>query len=430
MASPNVSLNNSQGLDAVTQLLGQFPADLVAKNDPLVNEQLQFLVNSLHHAQKKAGMLSSPDISLASTYSTADLVGILMHEVRKTNNLSATSTLLQVQNQQKEVIATNNNTLKKLQESGDAAKKAAKLQEGLGIFKWVMLAVSILLTVLSTVATVLTAGASAGLVGASVALMAASLALIVITSVPVDGKGNSAMNMLSDTISKAIAQTAKQNTIDDLKAAGIDWESLSDTQQANYLEQAKEDGTYGAMGVMIGIQIVIAIAMIVATAGFGFAAATSTAVQGTARATQTAALAAQEGAQVGASAAKDATQSTISTIRAALTVAKDTIAQNREALLNVAQQATKAGQLVQGIGTMTSSGMQIGAALHKKEAAQANAQVIYNRAFARFLGTNNDNLIAVVKELYQDIASSYDAAHSILVANHQTNINQSSILAS
>ena len=394
------TITPGQALDSVAQLLTAVPSSVIEANNPLINLQLASLLGSLNIAKKQAGLLSIPVVIDISNMSTGDLIDTLMTQTRQTNNLVATSTLLQAKNQQQQIIANNQDMLKKLQDASSAAQKAEKLKKGLGIFKWVMLALSVLLTIISTVATVLTFGGAAPAMVAAGVILAASIALTIASSVPVNDAGNSALDIGTQKLSEAIAARAKA----DLIAQHPEWSSLSDSAQAALCSDAQNAGTYGAMATMITIQIIIAVVMVIATAGAASGTAGSYTVN----------------------AAEQASQSAVS---AALSAAKQAIIDNLDTITALTKTISYTTQVTRDMAQIANSGVQMYAAKTGEEAALDQADATFLKSYAQYLSTNNTALISVVQELYDDIHNSYTVVTQILQDQHKASVQMSQVNA-
>ena len=389
------TVTTTSALASVMELLEAYKGDFVASDNPFVNQQLAHLLGSLYKTQKDLGILAAPVVIDTSNMSSADLIAILMTETRRTSNLVATATIQEVKTQQKKIVSSNDATIKKLDEASSAAKEAQNLKDGLGIFKWVMLAVSILLLICSIVATICTFGAAAPTIAAAVAVLVASVIMTVLGSVPVDDEQNTAMDLTTKKLAEAISACAKQNLIDDLKDQNKNWDKMSDEEQQVLINEATETGTYSAVAIMITIQVLIAVVLAIATAG---------AASGT-----------SAGYVVNAAATTG-----MNTAKAALESAKDIIINNLSTITAAVRNITLATQAVQGAGTVASGAASIAAAKEQWDADNANADADYAKAYSTFLTKNNDLLIGIVEEFYEDINASYTQVANVLRSEHRS----------
>jgi hypothetical protein len=356
------------------------------------------LLADLYKTREDAGLLSIPIVLDTSNMTTADLIGLLLTEVRNTKGLVANSTILQIRAQQNTIRRNNEEMMKKLTSAAEAAQKAEELKKGLGIFKWVMLAVSFILTVVSTIATVVTFGGATPLLVVSATFLAISIALTIAGSVPVDDKQNTAMDLASQKMAASIAELAKQNMIADLKKDNKDWDKMNDAQQQEIINKAQETGQYSAMGIMISIQVILAVVMICASAG---------ACSGT-------------GASQIANAAGNASQSAA---RTALESARNAIANNMTTIMQLVKASAGGVQLVKNSGQIAQGGVTIDAALTAQEAAEAEAEAKLAKALAALLDVNNEQLLEIVSALLADIHRSYEDVATLLHQDHQTLLN-------
>ena len=391
------NITTTQALDSVTALLETYKDTFIASDNPLVNAHLASLLSNLYKTQKDLGILAAPVVIDTSNMSTSDLISILMTETRRTNNLTATATILQVKTQQKKITSNNDATITKLNDASKSAKEAQDLKDGLGIFKWVMLAVSIILLIVSIVATICTFGGAAPTIAAAVAVCAVSIALTVVSSVPVDDEQNTAMDLATKKLGEAISAACKQNMIDDLKESNHNWDQMSDEEQQALITEATETGTYSAMAIMMTIQVIIAVIMVVATVG---------AASGTA----------------GCYIVNSAVGTTTNTVQAALTAAKEAVMSNISAITTAVRNLSLATQAVQGAGLVAQGSATIVAANAQWDADDANADAELTKAYSKFLSKNNDLLIELISDLYGDISTSYTQVANVLRADHRTRL--------
>lgn len=401
MPSPNVT--TYQALNSVEDLLRECSSPLIQSNDPLVNQQLKYLLREFYETQRSLGPNCVPVVIDMSGASTAEIISVLLSEIRKTNDLVAATSIIEVRQNQSRILAENKKQIEKLEESSKKAKEAAELTKAMGIFKWVMLAVSVLITIISAVVTVCTFGAATKLLVASAILLAISISMVVVTSVPVDDEEHSAMDLASSKLSESIADLSKQEIV---KSYGDRWKKMTDAEQEEALIKAMETGQYSSMAIMLTITIIISIVMIVISAGAnsGSAASLTASAVGTT-----------------ATNAASTTASTASTTaaRIAETVAS-AFKQNAAAIAQHARNLNTALIIAKNLATISKTGVQVEIAELHQETAQNQAEANEIKALVRFLQKNNDVLLELVTMLQQESKASYETVANLLKQQHAT----------
>lgn len=387
------AITTSQALESVAQLLEMSKDKMVTSDNPFINEQLKQLLSELYTVQKNAGALSIPVVLDLNNASTSELIEILITQTRKTNALVTVATEFEIKQSANKIVSANENQLKKLQEAQKSADEAQKLSDGLGIFKWVMFALSIILTVVSAIATVCTFGGAAPLLAVSLGVLAVSTAFLIATSVPVDDENHSVMDLASEKISKAISD-AFTNSVK--KQMGDKWDKLSDEQQQEVFNKADENGNYSAMGIMLAINTMIALAMLALTIG------TSAGTSATMIATS-------------------ATKATESSVKTALQTAKEAVTNNMPMIIKATRITNGIGQIIKAGGTIAQSGVSIDGAIINLEAKENRIQADTLKAYAKFLTDNEEILIELINELNETTTASYKTVVDMIKASHKQN---------
>jgi ABC-type multidrug transport system fused ATPase/permease subunit len=388
----------STNLDSIYSLLDTYKEVGAQSTDPLLNQQLRELVNGIYTTNNtlSGGSLAKPSVSTIETMTNSALISLLLTQIRKTNELVSTATGLQVKAQQRTILARNEDMMNKLKQASDAAKEAEKLSLGLDIFKWLLLALSVVLTVLSVIATACTFGAAAPVLAISATILAASIAMTIATSVPVNDQQNTAVDLMSKELSEAIAAEAKKNLISEFeKSSGRKWDSLSDAEQQSIEQEASDTGAYSSMAILITIQVIIAAAMIVATLGAGSGSAASYTVNAAASTTRNA-------------------------VQAALDSAKMAIQNNLPAIQSMVRNISLTTQATKAVATIVNSGVQGASAYYTYESADNQADADKIKAYVKLLSSNNEMLIELIQQLNNSTAQSWEAVAGILKQQHAT----------
>lgn len=401
MPTPNITTYDS--MNTVEELLRECQTPLIHSDNPLVNQQLKLMLGSLYETQKKIDPRCAPVVIDMSGASTAEIIAILLSEIRKTNDMVSATSIIEVRQNQNRSLAENKKQMEKLEESAKKAREAEELTKALGIFKWVMLAVSILITVISAVVTVCTFGAATKLLVVSAIILAASIAMVVVTSVPVDDEEHSAMDLASTKMSESITALAKQEII---QKYGDRWKKMTDAEQQEALIEAVETGQYSSMAIMLTITIIISIVMIVLSAGASSGQAASTtanvAAQGTATASSTVA---------------STTASTAGRISEAVSSA---FRQNAAAVAQHARNLNTAITIAKNLAIIGKTGVQVEVAELHQDTTRSQAEVNEIKAMMRFLQKNNDMLLELVAMLQQESKASYETVANLLRQQHAT----------
>lgn len=388
---PNIT--PAQSLENVAILLETSKDVMVKSDNPFVNEQLKELLKGLYDVQKNAGVLTIPVVLDLSNMSTSALIETLITQTRKTNALVAVATELEVKQQSKKVIASNESQMEKLKQASESAKEAKELSDGLGIFKWVMFALSVILTVVSAIATIATFGGAAKLLVASLIVLSISTAFLIAGSVPVDDENHSAMDLASEKMAVAIENQAKN----DLKASyGARWDKMSDEEQQEVFNEAQETGAYGSMGFFLAINVVVAAVLIAVSLGGSFGTSASMVVNGATRTADTGA-------------------------RAALDTSKQFLMQNLPTIIKATRTASSLGQFIKAGGTIAQSGVNIEASVVNLDSKEAQTEAQLLQAYAKYLMEHEEVLIGLIGQLNDTTAESYRTVANILKDAHQQN---------
>lgn len=405
---PTITTDN--GFQTVADLLSTYQDTLVTSNDPLVNNQLRYLLGELYNVQDNitGNPLARPIVASTDTMTNTALIALLMQEMRKTHALVSVSTEIEIKQNQAKINIRNKQMMENLKKAEDAQKKAKEIGDGLGIFKWLMLAVSVIMTIVSAVATVLSFGATTGAVVASATTLAISVALVIATSIPINSNEETAMDMLSQKMTEGIANATKKALIEDYNNAhDVKWDKLTEQQQQEILTQAQDTGQYTTMAILIAVQLAIAVAMIAITAGRSSGSSATYVVN---------------------SVANDTAQATESALSTALQSAKQAMAQigenlskNLPRLMQITKMTQFGGGMIQGAGTVGSASAQFAKGAYQFEASDTKADTEKIKALIKLLQSMDDTFIALIKQLNLSTADSWRAVGNIIKTNHRLN---------
>lgn len=390
---------SSSNIDAYSQLemvigsLESLQDDLGDTNNEVANQYLRSLYESLRTTQKGLNLLEAPSIQENSHLTTADIVALLITESKRTKEHVAGAMANDIKLLQETVRAKYADSIKKLEEASEKQKKADKLSLGLDIFKWCMLAVSIILIVASVIATICTFGGCTPLLVASIALLCISVGMIIASYVPVDGDKTS-MDLATEKLSKAIADGAKQRYRDNYSVNGRKWDDLSEDEQQVALNKAEEEGIYGAMGVMISIQVILLIASLGVSAG--------------------------QAATAGANASIGVTNATKSAVASAMEAVKQFIQQNLNAIASLVRKITMAMTLVKATAEISASGVRVQQAVTEAEAISDSAEADFIKASIKLNDSDKAQIEEILKELLEAIAANDEAVGNILKEDDAT----------
>lgn len=364
-------------LAAYQQILADFNSGLVAARNELGTTAL-----SLPDVESAADM---------SALSTADLLQLLRSEARKTTALLVNTTLEGIAAQEATIAANGVKTDAELKEADDAMKEAQKLQEILNVVKWVVAGLGFIAAI-----------ASGGVAGLAMAGLMVALTLL-----------------------------NEVNVKDEQSTIGLFSGWISSQLQANHnMDEADADKL--AMGIVVGIQLILTLyaaykvgAQAGAKAGAGAADDVATAAADKAASAATAvaddaAIAASKTAvdvsKVAADAAlKSATAVADDAAAAAVKATSDTAA--RSAL----DTARKAAAIALGATALAKAGGDGYAGYLNYEASMANAEVEELKAMLAYLQSILQNeadfiqqLMAISAQLDVDVA---DAVKTEFMAN-------------
>jgi len=395
MATTDNNITVGQIFDSMQTLLESYQSSPIAGSAE-INSELKILASELSEINRKIDPATVPVVLDANNATTADIISVLVGQMRKTNELVGGQTLAQIRRQQQDMIAKNDEQMEKLKKADEAAKKAKELSDGLGIFRWVMLAVSVIMMIISAIATVFSFGAAAPSIAAAVTVLAVSAALLIVTSIPVDDSGHSAMDLATDSLSKAITKAA---TAAVKERYGDKWDKMSDAEQLEALQEANDTGSYSAMGIMMAIQVVIAIAMIVLTVGAGGGQAASNITNAAANTTQ--------------SGVRAAASNALQSVRTVLT-------QNAPRIVQTAKEINVSIAIAKAAGQIGASGVQMKAADLRLDSREDRIQSEQIAAMVRFLQNNNQLLLEIIEELNATSNRSYEQVAEFLKTQHQS----------
>lgn len=390
---------SSSNLDAYSQLemvigsLEDLHDQVGDTNNEMANQYLLSLYESLRTTQKGLNLLEAPSIKENSHLTTADIIALLITESKRTKEHVAGAMANDIKLLQETVRAKYADSIKKLEEASEKQKKADKLGLGLDIFKWCMLAVSIILIVASVIATICTFGGCTPLLVASIALLCISVGFIIASYVPVDGEKTS-MDLATEKLSKAIADNAKQRYRDNYSVNGRKWDNLSEDEQQAALNKAESEGIYGAMGVMISIQVILLIASLGVSAG--------------------------QAATAGATASIGVTNATKSAVASAMEAVKQFIQQNLNAIASLVRKITMAMTVVKTSAEIAASGVRVQQAVTEAEAISDNAEADLIKASVKLNDNDKAQIEEILKELLEAIAANDEAVGNILKEDDAT----------
>lgn len=386
--SSSPQITPAASLDVVIESLEELQTQVGSQNNELANQYLLQLYASLRNTQQGVHMLEAPLIEDGSSLSTADIITLLLTESKRTKEHVIGSAANEIKLMQAAIRAKYADSITKLNEASEKQKKADNLKKGLDIFKWCMLAVSIILIAVSAVLTVVTFGSCTPLLIASIALMTVTVGMIIASYVPVDGD-KTAMDLATEKMAKAIADGAKERYKESYNKDGRKWDDLTEDEQQEALNKAESEGIYGAMGVMISIQIIIAAVMIAVTLG---AAAGSSATNV---------------ANTGTNAAK-------SGIQAAIQAAKQAIQQNLNAIIAMVKKISIITQMMKAGAEISAAGVRIDQSITQAEATEFSAEADYIKSLAKFMDGDSERLEKLIEELLAAIVANEEAVGTIL----------------